>query len=952
MILAYEKRWKPTATNNTVINEEELLVKEYQFRLGNKGAAVRFCLSDDGLTMYVEHQKEYTFTFTDALVKDRITFDGYANLEYETIDVYGKNTSVNVKEDTIEFICAPAPKIKIVHQFTPSKVQASIRQQTYFEVDGAVYDCAHYTARAKINAEIFETVGNDDMGTAFVIENLQKSRVGHKGELVLKGKDSYLKVTGGLVAFYANTLDAHANGDRFLDTMALHNQENALFTTYTFEEGCVAEWTRQETGAKDNQPQILTLESGAFRADYILKKDGIAQYHKQSQRPLVALKLRNVKTGEGVFFDTLTGWDCVAVTQKETVTQMELTAPGGIQGIALTMIATAIPEKNRLEWDVAVINDSAEYSLLWCTYPRLYRDCARSSHLLMPENGGTEYCGFSDTDNYYNGSYPGGFFGTMAYMALYTGQKDKNDGVYYAIHDTKGSKKEFQAASTQTGSVCLTCRFYAEEFGKPANTNRLPGKAVWQSFSGDWFDATDIYRDFVRKECFWAKPRIEQRDIPLWMQEIPFWVMDWVPQDSVDGEPIPTNLRTDSDVIREADWYENVICLQKELGVPIGYHVYNWHVIPFNNDYPHFLPAKKSFMAGMKELKKHDIRVMPYINALLWDTKDKGNSNFEFEEQGRPGAVKTEAGKPVSMRYESRESDGKLVELTAMCPSYPLWRKKLSELTFNMFKELDVDAIYLDQVAARIPHLCMDESHNHPVGGGHWWIEEYNALLKELNRHKPADKAFTTECNAEVYAADIDAFLSWAWIRSVSDVPAFMRIYSDVIPVFGRNTNGYMKHADLHWKYHFAQSLLSAQQLGWINADVVKMPDRLEFIKKLIRFRYENKAFFRQATILRPPVVQAEPKHMFASDIGMSHIGVLHKPYICSGALNNGNTYMILLVNIGKRDMTDVIQFNPAEYNPGKSFTVSGYGQAKITADGCMECTVEKESFLCICWEQ
>ncbi len=30
------------------------------------------------------------------------------------------------------------------------------------------------------------------------------------------------------------------------------------------------------------------------------------------------------------------------------------------------------------------------------------------------------------------------------------------------------------------------------------------------------------------------------------------------------------------------------------------------------------------------------IRVMPYINALLWGTKDGGNADFEFEALGAP----------------------------------------------------------------------------------------------------------------------------------------------------------------------------------------------------------------------------------------------------------------------------------------------------------------------------
>ena len=427
------------------------------------------------------------------------------------------------------------------------------------------------------------------------------------------------------------------------------------------------------------------------------------------------------------------------------------------------------------------------------------------------------------------------------------------------------------------------------------------------------------------------------------MQDIPFWVMDWVPQDSEDGEPIPTNLRTDSDEVKPEDWYENVIRLQKFFGVPIGYHVYNWHKIPFNNDYPHFLPAKDSFMKGLSEPKQHDIRIMPYINALLWDTKDRGNSDFEFESIGRAGSVKTESGDPIILRFESRETDGKLVELTAMCPSYQKWRDKLVKLTTDMFEELGVDAIYLDQIAARIPHLCMDETHGHPLGGGSWWTQEYNDLLAELNGHKPEGKVFTSESNAEVFASQLDGFLSWAWVRCDNEVPAFMRIYSNVIKVLGRNANGYMKHSDMHWKYHLAQSLLCGQQMGWVNADLINMPERLEFTKKLVQFRYAYREFFRHITILRPPVVQAERAHKFVSDVGMGSAGMIMKPYICSAAMQNGKERMILLINIGKETMTDVMTFNPKEYNPGENFKVEGYGSVNCVSDGKMECAVEGE---------
>lgn len=933
----------------------------YQFGAGKKGSQVGFELTDEGLTMQILHlEEQYDFKFLDGMLKERITKDWVADQDNTMFGFYHSDAEVTVKGNTIEFVAVPKhketgvsiPQIKVTNRFTVSKDQVSVIQETFFEVAGSFYDCSPFIGKLETDMSLFDTVGNDTAGFSFVIKDLQKSNIGYPDELILKGKNRYLKVNGGLVAVCGNTIESHFNTLNYNDTLSYYCEDNSLFTVYTFEDCEKAVLPTRKQPAPEAIPDILALDSGELHVELIVDPDGVAFWHKEKRQPVVALELRKLATGEYVYADTISNWNSVSMIQNGNQTEFLLSEPNGIRDVALKLTAETVAEKNRLEWDVVVINNSDDYSLLWCTYPRLYCECDESCQLFIPENGGTEFAGFSDTDIHYTSPYPDGFCGTMAYMAIYAAGLKKENGMYYAVHDPSGGRKEFQADSSQTGSARLNCRYYAENWGEPKNTNRLPGKVVWQSFSGDWFDATEIYRDFVYKECFWAKRNIDDKQTPLWMQDMPFWVMDWVSPDGENGELLPTNLRTDSDVFQPNEWYENVIRLQKEIGVPIGYHVYNWHKIPFNNDYPHFMPPQENFKKGLEELKKHDIRVMPYINVLLWDTKDKGNEDFEFEKFGRPGATKKEDGNPIILRFESRESDGERVRLTAMCPSDLVWREKLVKLITDMFNEMDIDAIYLDQLAARIPLLCMDDTHSHPKGGGSWWTKEYNELMKELNRHKPADKAFTTECNAEVYAAHMDGFLSWTWNKTVNDVPAFMRIYSDIIKVFGRNTNGYMKYSDMHWKYHFAQSLICGQQLGWVNADVVKMPDRLKFLKKLTCFRYENREFFRHVTVLRPPVVLADRTHMFHSDIGMSHVGVLLKPYICAGALQSVKENMIILVNIGKENMTDVISFNPNEYDPGENFTVVGDGSVKLLENGRMECTVAKESYLCIRWEK
>ncbi|MBR2044369.1 MAG: hypothetical protein IJ946_08550 [Clostridia bacterium] len=931
-------------------------MKSYIISSENGKRKVLFNLSDEAFVMtVVNNGEEYTFNFADGFFTEHYSKDWGAKKNYNLYNFYHNATKVTVNDNTIEFVSNPKfikeekelSNITVTNRFTLLENQASVIQETFFEVDDAFYDCCHRVARAKIDLSSFETIENEKAGFCFNISDLERSNIGYPEELVLRGKNRYLKVNGGLVTVTGTTLEAHYYSFDYDDTPSYYNSKNPIYTVYSFEECETPELpVKEKSSVNDND--ILYLNSGILSLKIKKSERGIAFINNGNEMPVTALAFKNLKTNETLYADTLRDFEKVQINKNGNCTEFLLFNPRGITDVCLKIKAQAIEDKNRFEWEVEVINNSEDYSLFWCNYPRLYVECGKNYNLFMPENGGTEFCGFSNSDLHYISSYPDGFYGTMSYMALYSKEISENNGIYFAIHDSLGSRKEFSAAGTQSNSLRFNCRFYAENIGESKNSNRLPGKAIFQIFTGDWFDATELYSEFVRNECYWTKRNIKDKNTPLWMQDIPFWIMDWVPYDN--DEKVPTKLRTDSDVIGPNDWYEKAIRLQKEFGVPIGYHVYNWHKIPFNNDYPHFMPAKEKFINGLKELKKSDIRVMPYINVLLWDTKDKENEDFEFETLGKPGAVKKEDGTPQTFSFESKEKDGNPVELAAMCPSSKIWREKLTKLITEMFNELDIDAIYLDQLAARVPLLCMDKTHNHPAGGGSWWAKEYNDLAAELNAHKPKDKAFTTECNAEVYAGQIDGFLSWTWMRSTNEVPAFMRIYYDIIKVFGRNTGGATKHCHMQWKYNLAQSLLCGQQMGWVNADLVDMPDRLEFTKKLVRFRYENREFFRNARVMRPPTVLADKSHRFYSDIAMRHVGVLIQPYICVGALQNGNKNMIILVNTGKEKMTDVVTFNSAEYTIADNRRVYGDGSIKMLNSGSFECTIDGESYICIEW--
>lgn len=80
--------------------------------------------------------------------------------------------------------------------------------------------------------------------------------------------------------------------------------------------------------------------------------------------------------------------------------------------------------------------------------------------------------------------------------------------------------------------------------------------------------------------------------------------------------------------------------------VPVGFHWYLWHKIPFDNDYPHFFPAKDGFVKAVRDLEDAGVRVMPYINGRLWDA-----DLDDFKSEGIKAVTKNEKGEPYIEDY-------------------------------------------------------------------------------------------------------------------------------------------------------------------------------------------------------------------------------------------------------------------------------------------------------------
>jgi len=64
-----------------------------------------------------------------------------------------------------------------------------------------------------------------------------------------------------------------------------------------------------------------------------------------------------------------------------------------------------------------------------------------------------------------------------------------------------------------------------------------------------------------------------------------------------------------------------------------------------------------------------------------------------------------------------------------MCPATDYWQQKMPGIGDKIVNELKFDGIYFDQIGAIEATPCYDRSHNHSIGGGHYWQKGNSKLF-------------------------------------------------------------------------------------------------------------------------------------------------------------------------------------------------------------------------------
>lgn len=644
----------------------------------------------------------------------------------------------------------------------------------------------------------------------------------------------------------------------------------------------------------------LTTTSGGIQVTGLL--DGTTELLSSSNLPIFKITVRNESTTGFVTQDSDSGWGTVGVVENgDGLYTLSWSDPDNAQiaGLAATVTIQTEPANNALLWDISVTNTNEVRHLWQVDFPQVsIKDLGSGSKVLVPAHAGVETVDMWGTPQIQGGNYPtGNVWGQ--YMAAY----NNNVGVYIANQDTFGSTKDIIAQSKASPDrVEFRFEVPVPNMSVEGTNYVLEGNARWQLTSGSYHDASLIYREFAKTAEWWPDLGEDGRsDTPLWARKNSCWIKGG--GDRNDPENIIISLQT----------------FKSELNLPYVFMWFSWHVVPQDNDFPHFIPAVDGYASAVAVLEPQDITVSPYTNLRVFDTRDRGLNDVDYTPDGLPYATKDINGDPYEETYDSKETDESDVVFSAECPFTSGWQTQMVDLINDMFTDFDNSAVYCDQVGFARPRLCFDATHNHPLGGGHHWTSGYRTMLGSIDEVVGEDEILTTEGNAEPYIKSFDACLTLEWMID-NMVPAFLVVYGGVIQTYGRTYN--VAASSVAHQMMTGQSLVWGQQIGWFEPPFTRIAESGPYILDCIHLRWNISNYFYAGTMIRPARMEGANTDVTADWIGDGEDTVTTES-VLTASWQKGDEVVIVITNVSNSPVILDVNFDPSEY---------GFSQEPITA--------------------
>ena len=492
---------------------------------------------------------------------------------------------------------------------------------------------------------------------------------------------------------------------------------------------------------------------------------------------------------------------------------------------------------DRLEYTLVVNNRTPGARLHRVKFPALSLNSFGdgNDNLLVPLMSGVVYKNASANIAGYSDHYPRGR-ASMQMGAYY----DAKGGVMFAVEDPRGRAK-YPAHSVGREFAEATFAWdvpYRE--ARECNAFDPQCAASLTIFRGDWYDAGLAYRALLDriKPPWWTtgKPNPE---CPAWFRANAIWIGRW------------------QNYTHYRKWLEELDDLVKwkqYVGSPGQVvHFYEWN-LHFTRDWPHHR-ASPDFVDRMNAMHRAGYRVVPYINAHIWEEKDKRDEDYRWTKVGLPASVKRIDGSPFPSWFGR--------QFYVICPATKTYERE-------MFRECDnlvvhgADGVYLDQIGAGSHRPCHSAEHGHlRADPDVWYMLGHRRVYRKLREHWKAlaPEAVTVgEDIAETTVANLDGGLTWRWMYDCQ-VPLFPLVYSGRTQMigleWGNDAREKISHIDLEAvPAKLTWQLFNGMQLGWFSIRYLAHPlmrEHRPLVKQYAHLRMAMLDFFDRGMMARPP---------------------------------------------------------------------------------------------------
>ncbi|HOQ89410.1 MAG TPA: DUF6259 domain-containing protein [Candidatus Hydrogenedentes bacterium] len=432
--------------------------------------------------------------------------------------------------------------------------------------------------------------------------------------------------------------------------------------------------------------------------------------------------------------------------------------------------------------------------------------------------------------------------------------------------------------------------------------------ATLRHTEGGWFGAAASYRETASARHWREQYRLRSSGSRSWEQDIAAWV--W-------------NRGTSAQVLEPA------ADLAGRLGLPVAVLWHWWHHCPYDAGFPEYFPPREgedAFRQALQDARGKGVNALLYMNQRLWCMP---TPSWEAEHAER-WAVKGPDGAihPEVYNIFTR------TPCVPMCMGTAFWRDWYAGMAQKAVMGLGASGIYMDQACASC--ACWDSGHEHPPGGGAWWVEGFYALERDIRQRCGGNVALAGEGCGEAWLSSLDLMLSLqvsrerfmpqdGWVP----VPLFQAVYGGTACLFGnyaslveppydplwpKESAPSMPGALLDRKFDLQFRMEQARSLAWGQQPTLanycpelyeSRPEAMAFFEQVVRLRAASLAFLREGTMLPPPLMNdripliVSQLSIYAGrDSRVREYAISAAPVLCAGWKNKKGEPALVAVNI------------------------------------------------------